>query len=86
MTEVYLVRRSQEGSTDWYGDFNYYDNPFQKYLSCKKQCEAEILEGSGHGFGIPGIKVKTTKEFLEMMGWEDDLKYEVTKERYYNIR
>jgi hypothetical protein len=84
MTEVYLVCRSQEGNADWYGDFNYYDNPLEKYISCKKQCETEILRGSGHGFGVPGVKVKTTKEFIEMMGWEEDLKYQITEEQYNN--
>ena len=85
MNEVYLMCRSQENDADWYGDFNYCKNPLEKYISCKKQCETETLRGSVHGFGIAGIKVKTNREFIEMMGWEDDFKYEVTKEKYDNI-
>lgn len=42
-------------------------------------CHVEYDRGSSHGYGIAGITVTTSKDFLEMMGWEDDLKYQIKK-------
>ena len=83
---VYLLCHSEEGDRDWYGDFNYYANPLDKYVSCTKQCETDELNGSGHGYGVAGYIVKTSKDFIEFMGWEDDLKYEITREEYIRLK
>lgn len=79
---IYLSCESGTGDRDWYGDFNYLPNPLSKYTSCKKQCECYYMNGSGHGFGTAGIVVKTTEDFLKMMGWEDDLKYKCSREDF----
>lgn len=83
---IYLYQESYKGDRDWYGDFNYGPNTLSKYSSCKKQCECYELEGSGHGYGCAGWVVKTTKEFIEMMGWEDDLKYKCTRDNFLRIK
>jgi len=83
---VYLLCYSEQGDRDWYGDFNYLPNPLSKYVACKKQCETDTLSGSGHGFGTAGYIVKTSKNFIELMGWEDDLKYEITREEYLKLK
>lgn len=83
---VYLLCYSEESDSDWYGDFNYYANPLGKYVSCTKQCETYELTGSGHGYGVAGYIVKTSKDFIEFMGWEDDLKYEITREEYIRLK
>ena len=83
---VYLLCYSEQGDRDWYGDFNYLPNPLSKYVACKKQCETDTLSGSGHGFGTAGYIVKTSKDFIELMGWEDDLKYEITREEYIKYK
>lgn len=79
---IYLLCYSEHGERDWYGDFNYLSNPLSKYVVCTKQCETNTLSGSGHGYGVAGYIVKTSKDFIELMGWEDDLKYEITREEY----
>jgi len=83
---VYLLCYSEQGDRDWYGDFNYLPNPLSKYVACKKQCETDTLSGSGHGFGTAGYIVKTSKDFIQLMGWEDDLKYEITREEYIKYK
>lgn len=79
---IYLLCYSEQGERDWYGDFNYLSNPLSKYVACTKQCETNTLSGSGHGYGVAGYIVKTSRDFIELMGWEDDLKYEITREEY----
>jgi len=74
--KIILYAKSKEGDADWYGDFNYFENPLEKYHN-SKMCRVEYDYGSSHGYGIADITVTTTKEFLEMMGWEDDLKYQI---------
>jgi hypothetical protein len=76
--KIVLYARSKEGDADWYGDFNYLENPLEKYHE-SKMCHVEYDRGSSHGYGIAGITVTTSKDFLEMMGWEDDLKYQIKK-------
>ena len=44
------------------------------------------MSGSGHGYGTAGIVVKTTEDFLNMMGWEDDLKYKTTREEFIRYK
>lgn len=83
---IYLSCESETGDRDWYGDYNYLPNPLSKYTSCKKQCECYYMSGSGHGYGTAGIVVKTTEDFLNMMGWEDDLKYKTTREEFIRYK
>lgn len=83
---IYLLCQSERGDADWYGDYNYLPNPLSKYTSCKKQCECYYMPGSGHGCGTAGIVVKTTKEFLEMMGWEEDMKYKVNRKVFLSYK
>jgi hypothetical protein len=83
---IYLSYKSEKGDADWYGDYNYLANPLSKYISCKKQCECYYMDGSSHGYGTAGIVVKTTEDFLNMMGWEDDLKYKTTREEFIRYK
>ena len=83
---VYLLCYSEQSDRDWYGDFNYLSNPLGKYVSCTKQCDTDTLKGSGHGYGVAGYIVKTSRDFIEFMGWEDDLKYEITREEYLKLK
>ena len=83
---VYLLNYSERGDSDWYGDFNYLPNPLSKYVACTKQCETYHLRGSGHGYGTAGYIVKTSKDFIELMGWEEDLKYEISREDYIKTK
>lgn len=83
---IYLACESERGDSDWYGDFNYLSNPLSKYWACKKQCECYGMSGSSHGYGTAGIVVKTTEDFLNMMGWEEDMKYETTREEFLRYK
>ena len=74
--KVKLHAYSEEGDRDWYGDFNYGDNPLDHYHN-SKVCTVKRYGGSSHGFGTAEIEVETTMGFIKMMGWEDDLKYRV---------
>ena len=74
--KVVLYAKSLEGGADWYGDFDYFDNPLERYHE-SKMCHVECEYGSGRGCGVAAMTVTTTTKFLEMMGWEDDLKYQI---------
>lgn len=76
--KIILYAKSKEGDADWYGDFNYFDNPLNRYHE-SKMCHVEYEYGSGRGCGVAAMTVTTTTKFLEMMGWEDDLKYQIKK-------
>lgn len=77
---IYMKARSDEGDADWYGDFNYGSCPLSKYKTNSNLWESKVLEGSSHGFGCPGLVVKTTMAALEAMGWESDYeKYKTDK-------
>ena len=76
--KIILYAKSKEGDADWYGDFNYFDNPLNRYHE-SKMCHVEYEYGSGRGCGVASMMVTTTTKFLEMMGWEDDLKYQIKK-------
>ncbi len=74
--KVILEAYSKESEADWYGDFNYYDNPLSHY-SNSKMCTVTTYSGSSHGYGIAKIRVETTIDFIKMMGWEKDLIYKI---------
>ena len=76
--DVILEAYSEKGDSDWYGDFNYGYNPLGRY-SNSKHCKVTRYNGSIHGFGTARIRVETKLSFLQLMGWEDDLKYEVNE-------
>lgn len=85
--KVKLYYRSETSDPDYYGDFNYLPNPLSHY-SPSKMCKVTYDRGNSHGFGTAGITVETTLNFIKMMGWEDDLKYETGKDKYpyYEIK
>lgn len=85
--KVTLYKESEAGDSDWYGDYNYLPNPLAHYHDCK-MCKVTYDRGSSHGYGTAGITVETTMKFIKMMGWENDLKYEVGKDKYpyYELR
>ena len=74
--KIVLYAKSKEGDADWYGDFNYFDNPLDRYHE-SKMCHVEYEWGRGRGCGVASMTVTTTMKFIEMMGWEEDLKYKV---------
>lgn len=76
--EIVLHAKSKKSDADWYGDFNYFGNPLDRYHE-SKMCHVEYEYGSGRGCGAASMTVTTTMKFLEMMGWEDDLKYQIKK-------
>lgn len=75
--KVVLEANSKKGDRDWYGDFNYDENPLSHYSNCKMCAVTRYGDNNGHGYGIAKIKVKTTIDFIKMMGWEKDLIYRV---------
>lgn len=75
--KVVLEANSKKGDRDWYGDFNYYENPLSHYSNCKMCAVTKYSDDSGHGYGIAKIRVKTTIDFIKMVGWEKDLIYRV---------
>ena len=74
--EIVLYAKSKESDADWYGDFNYFGNPLDRYHE-SKMCHVEYEYGSGRGCGVSSMTVTTTMKFLEMMGWEDDSQYQI---------
>lgn len=74
--KIILYAKSKEGDADWYGDFNYHSNPLDRYHE-SKMCHVEYEWGRGRGCGVASMTVTTTMKFIEMMGWEEDLKYKV---------
>jgi len=74
--KIILEARSKEGDADWYGDFNYLDNPLDHWAN-SNFAKVTRYGGSSHGFGTARIRVETTEEFVKLMGWDEDLKYKV---------
>lgn len=74
--KVVLYAKSEGGEADWYGDFGYEVNPLDRYHE-SKMCHVEYEWGRGRTCGVASMTVTTTMKFIEMMGWEADLKYKV---------
>lgn len=75
-TPITLEAVSNKSETDWYGNCKYYENPLKKYIDCKNFAECIVYESKNENcIGIEKIVVNTTKEFIDIMSWNDDLKY-----------
>lgn len=85
---IYMYCEAQTGEEDWYGDYDYLPTELNKFCCASKLWEYKTEHNySCHGYGCPGVAVKTTMEALKIMGWEDLYeKYKTTEEKYNNIR
>ena len=72
---ITLKAYSKQTERDWYGDWSYYNNPLTHYIKDSKLWKSHLTYASGRGDGIESITVETTLNALELLGWEEDLKY-----------
>lgn len=59
---------------DWNGNYVYDKNPLEKYKDHKLYADC-IISYTPVTNNIEKILVRTSKEFILVMGWSDDLKY-----------
>lgn len=79
-----MICEAASGERDWYGDFNYLSTELDRFKQDSSLWTSKLLHGPG--YGCAGVAVKTTKEALELLGWQDLYdKYKTTKEYYDRI-
>lgn len=85
---IYMYCKAKEGEQDWYGDFDYLPTELDRFCHLNNLWEYKIeRDFNSHGYGIPGVAVKTTMETLKIMGLENLYeRYKITEEKYNNIR
>ena len=82
---IYMIAKSEEGSRDYYGDFDYGYCPLTKYATDYDMVSSKPLPKKSHGYGCAGYVVKTTMKYLKQKGWESDYeKYKTTEEMWNN--
>ena len=82
---IYMIAKSEEGSRDCYGDFDYGYCPLTKYATDYDMVSSKPLPKKTHGYGCAGYVVKTTMKYLKQKGWESDYeKYKTTEDMWNN--
>lgn len=60
---IHLHALTPKTNPDWYGDWEYENNPLSRFSICKKHCYVIEKRDEWH--------VYTTMDFINYMGWED---------------
>lgn len=65
---IYMIAKSEEGSRDCYGDFDYGYCPLTKYATNSNMVSSKTLPKKSHGYGCAGYVERMTNNYLVIGG------------------